>query len=194
MILLLLLISIFFLHSADIFLVDSFRLGQISATKSKLNWILLNEYQYNCILRVSSLWSISTRTDATESPSSQKNTATASAKTDFLVSLPEATQILQKFDDEVSKFAEEENIGMGGGVSASMYYTTLPEEELVQISQAVSVLVSHANQEREEDYTLGRVKLGICADDCMEALGTLKVTYLCLPFCRQRKVSIANLI
>jgi hypothetical protein len=133
-------------------------------------------------LQVFSLWStpIST-TESAESPKAATEGSTATTTTTTAhtalssITLTEATAMLQKFDDDVSRFAEEENIGMGGGVSASMYYTTLPEETLAFIAQAVSVLVSQANQEREEDYTAGRVKLGICADNCMEALGTLKV-------------------
>jgi len=93
----------------------------------------------------------------------------------LLLSVSEATRILEEFDGDVAKFAKEENIGMGGGVSASIYYTTLAEDALKRIAQAVCVLVNQANQEREEDYTSsGRVKLGICAEDCMEALGVLK--------------------
>ncbi len=130
----------------------------------------------NDLFQIFSLWSSPIRIESAESSIAQGDTAAATAATaPTAFSLTEATAILQKFDDEVSRFAEEENIGMGGGVSASMYYTTLPEEALVQIAQAVSVLVSQANQEREEEYTIGRVKLGICADNCMEALGTLKV-------------------
>jgi hypothetical protein len=131
-------------------------------------------------LQVFSLWStpIST-TESAESPKAGTEGSTATTTTAHTalssITLTEATAMLQKFDDDVSRFAEEENIGMGGGVSASMYYTTLPEETLACIAQAVSVLVSQANQEREEYYTAGRVKLGICADNCMEALGTLKV-------------------
>lgn len=134
-------------------------------------------YRNNNLLQVFSLWSSSPiSTESAESPIPLGNTAAATAPTaPSRTTLAEATAILQKFDDDVSRFAEEENIGMGGGVSASMYYTTLTEETLVQIAQAVIVLVSQANQEREEEYTIGRVKLGICADNCMEALGTLKV-------------------
>jgi len=101
--------------------------------------------------------------------------AETSIQQDTSLSISEATQILQQFEAEQSQFAKEENIGMGGGVSASMYATTLSEEALEEMGKAARFIVAQANQEREEDYTAGRVKLGICAEDCMEALGTLKV-------------------
>jgi hypothetical protein len=167
------LVLILLIHLVSV--VVSFQFDH-SITKSVLHRTSCG-YQNNDQLQVFSLWSTPISTESAESPKAEGSTATTSAAHTALsrTTLTEATAILQKFDDDVSRFAEEENIGMGGGVSASMYYTTLPKETLACIAQAVSGLVSQANQEREEDYTAGRVKLGICADNCIEALGTLKV-------------------
>jgi len=89
--------------------------------------------------------------------------------------IQKATNILQSFDRAQAAFAKEENIGMGGGVSASMYAFTLSDEEIAEIKASVILLANAANNQRASDQRNGRVMLGICAEDCIEALTTLKV-------------------
>jgi hypothetical protein len=87
-----------------------------------------------------------------------------------------ATTLLSSFDRNQAAFAKEENIGMGGGVSASMYAFTLPDEELSQLRNAVLCFATEASRQRAvSDRTYGRVMLGICAEDCGEGLATLGV-------------------
>lgn len=96
----------------------------------------------------------------------------------------EATALLEPHTELQNKFAVDDGyVGMGGGTSASRYWSTVPSSELRSATIAILSLVNRAAYEREVLGENGRVMLGICAENTEEALQTLKhwVTGLRLP-------------
>ena len=98
------------------------------------------------------------------------------------ISMEEATSILESYSNLQNEFTSiDGNQGMGGGISASKYWNTLPKEEIKSIAKTVSAMALQAAQERssyeikkKDGFSYGRVMLGICAEDTTEAIQTLK--------------------
>jgi len=100
------------------------------------------------------------------------------------LSIEEATDILVEFDKRQLLFSKEENVGLGGGISATKFVNSeLTPFEIDIMRDAVLVLCRAANRERGEDSSTGQVMMGICAGSTTDALAALKswVTGLSLP-------------
>eukprot|EP00586_Coscinodiscus_wailesii_P004479 CAMPEP_0172492956 /NCGR_PEP_ID=MMETSP1066-20121228/24253_1 /TAXON_ID=671091 /ORGANISM="Coscinodiscus wailesii, Strain CCMP2513" /LENGTH=208 /DNA_ID=CAMNT_0013262859 /DNA_START=183 /DNA_END=806 /DNA_ORIENTATION=+ len=112
-------------------------------------------------------------------------TPPAPPTTPKLLSLSEATTILQNHETTLNTFVTTDNSrGLGGGLSASTYLTTLTPSEKTTLRSAVSSLAHYATLQRDATNTqYGRVMLGICSSSVTDALGTLKswVSSLALP-------------
>jgi Domain of unknown function (DUF1824) len=103
---------------------------------------------------------------------STKEDTTTSSSSSIVMTIQQATQILNDWDQHFNR----ENIsGNSLPDDIEQYREVLPV--------ALKVLNEAARQERTKDSTMGRVMLGICASSLEEGIATLKswVTGLSLP-------------
>ena len=87
-----------------------------------------------------------------------------------------ATETLMKFDAAQTAYYRENSDKFSMGTSSLMFLRNMiKSEDKVAIRDAVIKLVKAADCERAEDSSMGRVMLGICAENVNEALAGLKL-------------------
>lgn len=112
------------------------------------------------------------------SQSNMKTEETESSS--ILKNYNEATSLLASYSNQQNQFtADDGNQGMGGGTSASKYWSTLSADKTQTVAHAVQSLTIQADYERttakkKDGFAYGRVMLGICAGSTEEAIQTLK--------------------
>lgn len=107
--------------------------------------------------------------------STVESTNPSVADTPAILDHLEAASILEPHTELQNRFAVDDGyVGLGGGTSASRYWSTLTSTEIHSVKMAILSLTHRAHFEREKFGRFGRIQLGICAGDTGEAIQTLK--------------------
>ena len=95
------------------------------------------------------------------------------SENDIIVS---ATETLMKYDAAQTAYYREHSDKFSMGTSSLMFLRNMiKSEDKIVIRDAVIQLVKAADCERAQDSSMGRVMLGICAENVNEALAGLKL-------------------